>query len=72
MQDMGNNTLTASDPDVVDSTAKRRGRREMLRDLQLELLGIYAGGKDRACGVNPYDNKLGCSAEDVWRRLRRA
>ncbi|MGA2024605.1 MAG: hypothetical protein ABSH23_07590 [Steroidobacteraceae bacterium] len=44
----------------------------MLRDLQLELLGIYAGGKDRACGVNPYDNKLGCSAEDVWRRLRRA
>jgi len=69
---MGNDTLAASDPDVVESVDKRRGRREMLRDLQLELLGVYAGGNDQTRGVNPYDNKLGCSAQDVWNRQRRA
>jgi len=69
---MGNDTLTASDPDVVESVDKRRGRREMLRDLQLELLGAYAGGKDTTRGVNPYDNKLGCADQDIWNRRRRA
>ena len=54
------------------SAAMPRRRREVLRDLKLELLGALSG-EERTSGCNPYDSKLGITAvHDVWSQRRRA
>ena len=47
-------------------------KRQVVRNLQAELISALVANDENARGCNPYDNRLGRSARDVWGRARRA
>jgi hypothetical protein len=54
------------------STPAPRREQQVVRNLKAELISALVANDENARGCNPYDNKLGRSARDVWGRARRA
>ena len=60
--------------DLAPPASKRvpQRKQQVVRNLQAELISALVANDENARGCNPYDNKLGRSARDVWGRARRA
>ena len=54
------------------STPAPQSKHQVGRNLKAELISALVANDENARGCNPYDNKLGRSARDVWGRARRA
>jgi hypothetical protein len=54
------------------STPAPQRKQQVVRNLKAELISALVANDEDARGCNPYDNKLGRSARDVWGRARRA
>jgi hypothetical protein len=54
------------------STPAPQRKQQVVRNLKAELISALVANDENARGCNPYDNKLGRSARDVWGRARRA
>jgi hypothetical protein len=56
----------------VATPAPQCTHQQVVRNLKAELISALVANDENARGCNPYDNKLGRSARDVWGRARRA
>ena len=68
---MGKDTQRKDLPPPASKRAPQR-KQQVVRNLQAELISALVANDENARGCNPYDNKLGRSARDVWGRARRA
>jgi hypothetical protein len=68
---MGKMTQQSNLAPQVSKPAPQR-KHEVVRNLKSELISALVANDENARGCNPYDNKLGRSARDVWGRARRA
>jgi hypothetical protein len=68
---MGKDTQR-KDPAPPAPKRARQRKQQVVRNLQAELISAVVANDENARGCNPYDNRLGRSARDVWGRARRA